>query len=155
MYCQRHLVLEHNAPSLVELDVSQPRAPSDSPEPHSINSPISSVYGRWNNIISPPSSSLNLSQDSPLLSPPTNPAVSRQYQSTDIISPTTVPPKAAITSEWPSLSCARFTCDIYARFFLLLLKKLPFLALSKTFFCCSNNRTATAIKRSVPILRRE
>ena len=34
----------------------------------------------------------------------------------------TVPPKAAITSEWPSLSCVRFTYDIYARFFLLFLK---------------------------------
>ena len=38
------------------------------------------------------------------------------------VSFTTVNPKAAFTSEWPSLSCARFTCDIYASFFLLSLK---------------------------------
>ena len=30
----------------------------------------------------------------------------------------TVPTNAVITSERPSLSCARFTCNIYARFFL-------------------------------------
>ena len=32
-----------------------------------------------------------------------------------------VSPKAAIKSKWPLLSCARFTCDIYAKFVLLLL----------------------------------
>ena len=31
--------------------------------------------------------------------------------------------KAANTLEWPLLSCARCTCDIYAKFVLLLLKK--------------------------------
>ena len=39
-------------------------------------------------------------------------------------------------SEWPSLSCEGFTCDIYARFFL-----------SLNFLCCGNN--CTAIERSI------
>ena len=32
------------------------------------------------------------------------------------------PSKAAITPEWSLLSCAQFTCDIYAKLFLLLLR---------------------------------
>ena len=33
-----------------------------------------------------------------------------------------VPPNAAITSEWPLLLYVQFTCNIYGKFFLLLLK---------------------------------
>ena len=56
---------------------------------------------------------------------------------------TTVPSKADIASEWPLLSCARFTCDIYPKIFLLLL----LLAISKNFYSCNDKRTA--IERSV------
>ena len=52
--------------------------------------------------------------------------------------------KVAITSEWPLLSCARFTRDIYAKCFLFLLRNEEVEKFVTSLAICGGNLLGTA-----------
>ena len=61
---------------------------------------------------------------------------------------TTVPCRAAITSKWPLISCMQLTDDIYANFFLFLLKEEEVKKLECKLSCYMWGQFAVDIKPS-------